>query len=148
MMVTAHMLPTLTVLCLLKSVKCGGAIFEGETVQLILIGPSQKRPSCSWTKTNSPRYYWHETDGNQSLLSRFARFISVYIFVTKNPGGQPDSIGFRWRFRWRLLLSFHNRKKTSTCKLWNMIFPPAAVFCFHSNLSQKFLKKYRSKSGV
>ena len=92
-MVTAHMFPnTNCVFCLLKSVKCGGAIFEGETVQLILIGPSQKRPSCSRTKNDSPWYYWHETDGNQSLLSRFvARFISAaHIFVNEAPGGQPD----------------------------------------------------------
>lgn len=85
MMGTAHMFPnTNCVFCLLNSVKCGGAIFEGETVQLILIGPSQKRPSCSPTKNDSPWNYWHETDGNQPLPSRFARFISAsHIFVTK-----------------------------------------------------------------
>ena len=53
----SHVSNTKTVLCLLKPVKCG-ATAMGETVQLILIGPS------------------HETDGNQSLLSRFARFMS------------------------------------------------------------------------
>ena len=47
MKVTAHMFPTLTVLCLLKPVKCG-ATATGETVQLILIGPSQKQ--SSWKK--------------------------------------------------------------------------------------------------